>query len=181
MSVDSGAKYPDSHLIRPPGTLQDEFLSQCIRCSECMRACPTHALHPAFFEDGLVGLWSPILIPRLGYCDFSCNACGQICPTKAISALSLDDKRNQVIGKAFIDQNRCIAWADHKDCIVCEEMCPLPEKAITLKVGQWQSSGGELVEVLLPQINRPLCIGCGICENKCPVVGEAAIRVYKPY
>lgn len=180
ISIDSRTKNPDSHLIRPPGSHPDEFLSQCIRCSECMRACPTRALNPALFEDGVAGIWSPILIPRLGYCDYSCNACGHICPTKAISALSLEDKRKQVIGRAFIDQNRCIAWADHTDCIVCEEMCPLPEKAITLKVGQWQSTDGELIEVLLPHVDRIVCIGCGICENKCPVVGDAAIRIYTP-
>jgi Pyruvate/2-oxoacid:ferredoxin oxidoreductase delta subunit len=28
-----------------------------------------------------------------------------------------------------------------------------------------------------PQVNSKLCIGCGICENKCPVAGQAAIRV----
>ena len=39
-----------------------------------------------------------------------------------------------MIGAAYINTNRCIAWADHRDCIVCEEMCPLPEKAITLDV-----------------------------------------------
>jgi NAD-dependent dihydropyrimidine dehydrogenase PreA subunit len=25
-----------------------------------------------------------------------------------------------------------------------------------------------------------LCIGCGICETKCPVIGEAAIQVRIP-
>jgi NAD-dependent dihydropyrimidine dehydrogenase PreA subunit len=27
---------------------------------------------------------------------------------------------------------------------------------------------------------RERCIGCGICEYKCPVNGEAAIRVFVP-
>lgn len=180
MSADSKAIRPSSHLIRPPGAKEDEFLSQCIRCAECMRACPTHALQPALLESGLAGLWTPIVIPRLGYCDFSCNACGQVCPVQAIPPLSLGDKRTQVIGRAYIDQNRCIAWADHTDCIVCEEMCPLPEKAITLQVSQWQRADGETIKVQLPQVDRQLCIGCGICEYKCPINGEAAIRVYQP-
>jgi NAD-dependent dihydropyrimidine dehydrogenase PreA subunit len=34
--------------------------------------------------------------------------------------------------------------------------------------------------VLVPVVNRELCIGCGICENKCPVVGQAAIQVRIP-
>jgi ferredoxin len=88
-----------------------------------MRVCPTGALQPALSEAGLEGLWTPILLPRLGYCDFACNACGVVCPTQAIPLLSLEEKRQQVIGKAYIDENRCLAWADHIDCIVCEEMC----------------------------------------------------------
>jgi polyferredoxin len=180
IAAESGMKRPDLQLIRPPGVSGSRFLSQCIRCSECIRACPTHALQPALFVSGLEGLWTPVLIPRLGYCDYSCNACGQICPVQAIQPLSLDDKRAQVIGKAYIDQNRCIAWADHTDCIVCEEMCPLPQKAITLQAGQWQQADGSIINIQLPQVNRQVCIGCGICEYKCPLVGEAAIRVYLP-
>jgi formate hydrogenlyase subunit 6/NADH:ubiquinone oxidoreductase subunit I len=123
------------------------------------------------------GLWTPILITRLGYCDFACNACGQVCPTQAIPALPLEEKRLQVMGKAYIDENRCIAWADHTDCIVCEEMCPLPEKAIQLEEQQISLLNGTQRTIKLPQVLRERCIGCGICEYKCPVVGEAAIRV----
>lgn len=166
--------------IRPPGVAEPNFLSQCIRCSQCIRACPTQALQPALSESGLEGLWTPIIIPRLGYCDFSCNACSQICPVEAIPPLSLDQKRTQVIGKAYIDQNRCIAWANHTDCIVCEEMCPLPQKAISLQTGYWQPTGDTMIQIQLPQVDHKLCIGCGICEYKCPVAGEAAIRVYLP-
>ena len=180
LGVDSSNKIPDPHILRPPGANQQDFLDRCIRCAECVRTCPTNALHPSIQESGMVGLWSPILIPRLGYCDYSCNRCGQICPTQAIPSISLDEKRKQVIGKAYIDQNRCIAWADHRDCIVCEEMCPLPEKAITIKIGQWSNPDGEIYDLKLPQVDRQLCIGCGICENKCPLIGEAAIRIYTP-
>lgn len=180
LGADSRTRRFESHLIRPPGVDADTFLSNCIRCAECIRACPTNALQPALLESGLDGFWSPVLIPRLGYCDYSCNACGQICPVQAIPPLGLDDKRKQVIGKAYIDQNRCIAWSDHIDCIVCEEMCPLPKKAITLHVEEWRHEDGEISKVQLPQVDRQLCIGCGICEYKCPVSGEAAIRVYRP-
>lgn len=166
--------------LRPPGARENDLLSKCVRCAECMRACPTSALQPALGESGIEGLWTPVLIPRLGYCDYSCNACGQVCPVQAIPPLSLEEKREQVLGKAYIDQNRCIAWADHTDCIVCEEMCPLPAKAIRLETTRMALPGKEAVEVQLPYVDRELCIGCGICEYKCPVNGEAAIRVYVP-
>jgi polyferredoxin len=174
------AKREDPHNLRPPGARENELLDKCVRCGECMRACPTSALQPALSESGLEGLWSPLVIPRLGYCDYSCNACGQVCPVQAIPALVLEEKRQQVIGKAYLNQNRCIAWSDHKDCIVCEEMCPLPEKAVYLEQAQVKDSQGKLRTIQLPWVDRERCIGCGICEYKCPVNGEAAIRVYVP-
>jgi polyferredoxin len=164
--------------LRPPGALEDDLMSRCLRCGVCMRACPTNALQPALTEAGVEGLWTPVLIPRLGYCDYACNACGQVCPVQAIPLLGLDEKRTQVIGKAYIDQNRCLAWSDHTDCIVCEEMCPLPDKAIYLEEASFATVDGETVQVKAPHVERGRCIGCGICENRCPVVGQAAIRVY---
>jgi ferredoxin len=59
-------------------------------------------------------------------------------------------------------------------------MCPLPEKAVTLDMAEEIGSDGEMTSIPLPRVNRELCIGCGICEYKCPVKGEAAIRVYTP-
>jgi NAD-dependent dihydropyrimidine dehydrogenase PreA subunit len=145
-----------------------------------MRACPTSAIQPSLGEAGLEGIWTPVLIPRLGYCDYSCNACGQACPVQAIPPLALEEKRNQVIGKAYIDQNRCIAWSDRRPCIVCEEMCPVPDKAIVLQEMQVMDENREPVTIQMPFVIRDVCIGCGICEYKCPVNGEAAIRVWVP-
>lgn len=167
-------------LIRPPGARENALLSKCIRCGECNRACPTSAIQPAVDEAGLEGLWTPVLVPRAGYCDYSCNACGQVCPVQAIPPLRLEEKRQRVIGQAYIDENRCIAWADATDCIVCEEMCPMPEKAIVLDEAEMLRGDGERVTVQRPRVIRERCIGCGICEYKCPVNGEAAIRVYVP-
>jgi polyferredoxin len=177
---DALAKREDPHNLRPPGARENDLLEKCVRCGECMRACPTSALQPALSESGLEGLWTPLLIPRLGYCDYSCTACGPACPVQAIPVLDLEEKRLQVIGKAYINQNRCIAWSDHKDCIVCEEMCPLPEKAVYLQEAEVKDSQGATLMIQLPSVDRDLCIGCGICEYRCPVSGEAAIRVYVP-
>lgn len=178
------AKRESPFLLRPPGARENNpeviALTRCTRCNECLRACPTSAIQLAVFEVGLEGFASPVLVPRLGYCDYSCNACGQICPTQAIPPLSLEEKRLQVIGKAYLDKNRCLAWSDHQPCIVCEEMCPLPEKAIQLEEQEVWGPDGVPVKLQLPHVLRDTCIGCGICEYKCPVSGEAAIRVYIP-
>jgi NAD-dependent dihydropyrimidine dehydrogenase PreA subunit len=39
-------------------------------------------------------------------------------------------------------------------------------------------SNGETVTVQQPVVIRERCIGCGICENHCPLEGDAAIQVY---
>jgi polyferredoxin len=178
------AKREPPFLIRPPGAreVNDDVLgmSKCIRCSECMRACPTNALQASTFEAGIEGFGAPILISRLGYCEFSCNTCGQVCPVQAIPPLSLEEKQQRVIGKAYIDESRCIAWSDHQECLVCEEMCPVADKAIQLEEKEVWGKDDTLVMVKLPHVLRDVCIGCGICEYKCPLNGESAIRVFVP-
>jgi MauM/NapG family ferredoxin protein len=174
------AKQPHPLLLRPPG-VEDEkdFLARCLRCSQCMKVCPTSGLQPVLLEAGLEGLWTPRLVPRLGYCDYGCNSCGQVCPSGAIPSLDLISKREAVIGVAVIDRNRCLPWAHGTPCIVCEEMCPVPEKAIRLEEVTMTDDRGEPAVVQRPYILQDLCIGCGICEYQCPVEGEAAIWVYR--
>ena len=167
----------DQRLIRPPGAQSEAFLSQCIRCGECLKVCPTSGLQPALWESGLDGFWTPTLVPRLGYCDYSCHACGQVCPTGALPNLSLEDKRKQVIGKAQIDRDICLPWAKNTPCIVCEEMCPLAPKAVELDTFYITDEAGQMVMLPRPHVLEDRCIGCGICEFKCPVKGAAAIRV----
>jgi MauM/NapG family ferredoxin protein len=168
------------HLILPPGAVKPEFLSRCIRCGICLKVCPTSGLQPSMGSEGWAGTWTPALVPRLGQCDYGCNACGQQCPTGAIPPLDLDAKRETVIGHATIDQNRCLPWADNRTCLVCEEMCPLSEKAILLEEVTVQTVEGSTITLKRPRVLRDRCIGCGICENRCPLNGEAAIRVYAP-
>ncbi len=167
----------DQYLVRPPGATED-FLQRCIRCSQCVKVCPTGGLQPAGLESGWEGVWSPVLVGRLGYCEWSCNACGQVCPTGAIRPLALEEKRQTFIGTAYVDENRCIPWADRRDCIICEEMCPLPQKAIVLEDVEVSEEGRETRVVKRPRVLRHLCIGCAICEYRCPVPRQAAIRVY---
>jgi ferredoxin len=171
------AESRNPYLIRPPGVKENNFLSTCIRCGECSTVCPTNAIQLAVTEAGVDGFWTPMIIPRLGYCDYSCHACGQVCPVEAIPPLPLEVKREQVIGRATIDRNRCLPWAENQDCIVCEEMCPISDKAVRLRSELILTEDGEERTILRPYMVRSLCIGCGICEYQCPVSGESAIQV----
>jgi MauM/NapG family ferredoxin protein len=164
-------------LIRPPGTDDDRLMDRCIRCGECVRVCPTGVIQPTTTLENPEHLWTPSMKMRQGYCDYSCNACGQVCPTRAIEKLTLEQKRQFVIGRATIDINRCIPYAQQIDCGVCEEMCPVPQKAIQLRERKVVVQG-QTVTVHEPVVSRNRCIGCGICEARCPVEGDAAIRVF---
>ncbi len=168
----------DPLLIRPPGSLEEkEFLKRCVKCGECMKVCITNGLQPTLLEAGIEGVWSPLLVPRIGYCEYRCTLCGQVCPTGAIKRLSLEEKVKVKIGLAMIDQGRCLPWTHARPCIVCEEVCPTPKKAIWFELARVKDREGRRTEVLQPRVDLELCIGCGICETKCPVLGRPAITV----
>jgi MauM/NapG family ferredoxin protein len=152
--------------LRPPGATEADFLSKCVRCGQCVQVCPNNALHLSTFQAGIESLWSPLLIPRIGNCDWECNACGQVCPTQAIPKLPLEEKRKAVIGTAVVDFKRCIR------CLICIKDCPVQGAVAKGKVPNIKGD--------FPIVNADLCIGCGVCEFVCPVKGESAIRVVAP-
>lgn len=183
-----------ARVIRPPGAVEERaFLERCIRCAECMKVCPNNALHPAFFEAGVEGIWTPILIARIGYCEHSCVLCGQVCPTGAIQKITEKEKLGQgvapvKIGTAFYDHGRCLPWAMQTPCIVCEEFCPTSPKAIwveeveaPMRERQAGPNGEQpamkTVKLQRPHVDPSLCIGCGACEKVCPVQDQPAVYV----
>lgn len=168
---------PD-RLIRPPGALPEpEFLQRCVKCGECMKVCPTNGLQPARGEAGPEGIWTPVLVPPIGYCEFYCSLCSQVCPTGAIKELTIEEKVKVVIGTAWVIKSRCIPYVLGSPCIVCEEHCPTSPKAIKLVRTEVKLPDGTTQTPLAPVVDLDLCIGCGICENKCPVVDDPAIFV----
>ncbi len=179
----------NEHLIRPPGALEEtEFLGRCIRCCECMKVCPNNALQPAFAEAGLEGLWTPVLAPRIGYCEPSCVLCSEVCPTGAIWNITPREKGWVVgvgqqnsqpvrLGTAFHDRSRCLPWALATDCVVCEEWCPVSPKAIDLEQVEVPDAAGNLKLLKQPHVDPSLCVGCGACEYACPLQEHPAVYV----
>jgi polyferredoxin len=173
---DSSKHHP--MLIRPPGAVvEEEFLKRCIKCGECMKVCIKNAIHPTLMEAGLEGLWTPYLKMQLGYCEFNCTLCGQVCPTGAIEVLTTAQKHKTVIGLAMFDKNRCLPYALGRNCIVCEEVCPTPKKAIYFEEVEAVDRDGKRSTIKQPKIDPHLCIGCGICEYVCPLVDKPGIYV----
>ena len=178
LGVEPASTSPALGPLRPPGATLTAFGDLCIRCGLCIRACPTQGLQPTLLEGGWSHLMTPQLVPRLGYCLYGCTACSEVCPTGAIPRLDVAAKQRTAIGLASINTGRCLPWAYDTPCIVCEEMCPVPDKAIALEEAEVVSGSGEHIVLQRPVVLRERCIGCGICEHKCPMEGEAAIRVY---
>ena len=138
-----------------------------------MKVCITNGLQPALLQSGLAALWTPHMVNEIGYCEYQCTLCGNVCPTGAIPPISRERKMKTRLGLAQIDRSLCIPWAESKECLVCQEHCPVSDKAIKLIR---DTVGGKTPAK--PVIDASLCVGCGICQNKCPVRPARAIRVY---
>jgi len=138
-----------------------------------MKVCPTNALQPVMLQAGAAAVWTPQLVPEIGYCEYDCNLCGYVCPTGAIPKLPLSEKQKMKLGIAAVDRSRCIAWSRKEKCAICETRCPLPDKAIKLIE---EVVGGK--KIYKPYVDKRLCIGCGRCQHGCPVRPVRAIRVF---
>jgi len=143
-----------------------------------MKVCLKNALYPAAYQAGIEGIYTPLVIPRLGYCEYNCTLCGQVCPTGAIPRLPIEQKRREVIGKAVFDKNHGLPFAKRINCIVCEEHCPISSKAIRSLEVEVVGLDGTRRKVKEPYVMEEICNGCGICENVCPLETKAGIEVF---
>ncbi len=180
ISIGLKNKNSKSTRIRPPGSVpEEEFLNRCIRCLQCVRICQTNGkcLQPDSIHNNVLELWAPVAVMREGYCEYNCNLCGQVCPTEAILPLTVEQKKNTPMGLAYFDKDICIPFALNEDCICCEEHCPTPDKAIKFENKEVTLPDGTIKTVKYPYVIRDLCIGCGICEHKCPLPGIPGVFV----
>jgi ferredoxin len=144
----------------------------CIRCGECFKACPSDVLQPLGFQQGLEGLWTPYVNADWAGCASSCNDCGQVCPTGAIRALPLEEKRHARMGLAFINVQTCLPHAGMEACQLCVDECTSAGyNAIEFtQVGTEVDDAGQPIEgtgFLAPLMIDDKCVGCGLCQTRC--------------
>jgi len=161
--------------IRPPGSLaESDFNARCIKCGQCVDACPYDTLKLATADAG-IPVGTPYFIPI----DIPCYMCEDIpclkaCPTGAIDPAleNIDDSR---MGLAVIDIENCLSWKGLR-CEICHRECPVKDKAITVEHHPRRISKHAM---FVPIVHSDACTGCGICEKACPTQ-KAAIRIVQP-
>ncbi len=162
--------------VRPPGSVPEkEFLEMCIRCGECFKACPNNVLQPEAFQQGLEGLWTPLVNANWAGCESSCNACGQVCPTGAIRALPLAEKKVARMGLAIVNESTCLPFAGREACDLCVVECNAAGyRAIEFKqVGTEVDQDGVPIPgtgYSAPVVLADKCVGCGLCQTRCHAI-----------
>jgi len=155
--------------LRPPGAISEaEFTGLCMRCGNCIRACPSRIIHADTGQSGVLGFLSPVVRYEPHYCNEECNACTSVCPSGALQHLNLEQKNKYVIGKARVDTSLCL-WGV-SECHACVGACPY--KAIEVR---WYEEAYESY----PGVDPSKCNGCGACEAVCPTGDLKAVKVRK--
>ncbi len=167
----SGAARGENAPLRPPGAANEMlFAGLCIRCGNCVRVCPSKIIRPDIGQAGIAGLLAPVVHYEKEYCIENCMACTQVCPSGALHALDLDQKRRYVIGEALVDGALCVLALGKRDCDACERSCPFDAVRI-----HWD----EERYMAYPLVDPVKCNGCGACEVACPTLDIKAIRIWR--
>ncbi len=159
---------PSANTILPPGAgNHKDFSSRCISCHLCVAACPSSVIRPSSPGTGLRSLQQPSLVFDLGMCEQNCNLCSQICPVMAIKPIMAEHKKFLKIGEVVYKQNLCVVETNGTDCGACAEHCPTQ----AVRMVPYRNN------LMIPQTDPSICIGCGSCEHICPVRPAKAIIV----
>jgi len=163
--VAAGGRRP---VLRPPGAVDEgRFAGLCVRCGNCVRACPSGVIRPDLGASGAPGFLTPVVGYEAGHCLADCCRCTEVCPTGAIRRLSLADKPAARIGLAKVDMSICLL-AGSRECGVCIEHCPY---------GAIRAAFDEAYYTASLIIDPGRCNGCGLCEVVCVTSPRKAVTV----
>jgi translation initiation factor RLI1 len=88
----------------------------------------------------------------------------EVCPTQAIEKLSESLKKETKIGIAKIQKDICVSM-ERRIRMPCLRRTLSGCSSKAIKLQKITVNGNE---VQAPYVEEELCVGCSICENKCP-------------
>ncbi|MCP4408703.1 MAG: hypothetical protein GY807_13240 [Gammaproteobacteria bacterium] len=151
------------HWIRPPFALDElEFLLACIRCDDCIDACPEQLIFSLPVRLGV----QVVNTPALDLLNKGCRLCEDWPCVAACEpgALIRPAEQNEScikpprIAFAWIDTQRCLPYSG-PECGACATSCSVPGAMV------WE---GER-----PRIDPEVCVGCALCREHCIVEPKA--------
>jgi ferredoxin-type protein NapG len=144
--------------LRPPGALdEEEFLRACSRCGMCVQVCPAQAIKLDEKKEKAGG--APYIVADAMPC-IVCNTleCMTVCPSGALVPTPI---ARIDMGTAEWSEASC-QRSNGENCTICIDECPVGEVAIKLEAGR--------VHVI-----EDGCIGCGVCQYRCPTSPKSII------
>ncbi len=154
--------------LRPPGAVDEtRFTGLCVRCGQCVRACPTGIIRPDLGRFGAASFLTPVIRYDESHCLADCLKCTEVCPSGAIRRLSPESKPSARIGLAKVDESICLVGGG-QECSVCVDHCPYEAIRVLFDEEYYAAS---------LKIDAERCNGCGICQVVCVTAPKKAITV----
>jgi ferredoxin-type protein NapG len=147
---------PAPVVLRPPGAIGETALkATCEQTGACVAACPARCITISPTDH----------LPQIDVDAMPCVVCSGLycmhaCPTGALTPVGLADID---MGTAVWNEKICLRAAG-QDCTICIDECPLGNVAIELVDGR-------------VQVMENGCIGCGVCQNRCPTQPKSIVVV----
>jgi len=155
--------------LRPPGAVDEaRFAGVCVRCGNCLRACPTQIIRPDQGEHGIAGLLTPTVDFSNDYCREDCTRCTEVCPSGALAPVAPREKQHASIGLPRVNMDICLLGEDG-ECSACRNWCPYGAVTYVFSESEY---------ALTPRIDPDRCPGCGACEVACPTAPTKAITIH---
>jgi ferredoxin-type protein NapF len=157
--------------FRPPASLPGKlFNTLCVRCGNCIKACPSNIIVHHREKTNLTAWMTPeISFEQNGYCPADCNLCGSVCPSGSISPFSLVAKKKLFIAGIEIGLEQCLL-TQQTECDRCKAVCPYDAILIV-------PAADSIIMKPLPDLKK--CVGCGACAAVCPTETIQMISINK--
>jgi len=177
---------PDKARLRPPGAVpEDQYLTMCIKCGQCLQVCPYDSILLEDY-DGKAGVGTAYIAPLERGC-YLCEAfpCVLACPTGA-----LDHEANVIekvhMGMAIIvNESACIALKNEK---VTPEMIgriydhtkvitPEERRSRKVEVDPNEPEKVILQKELLQKLSKQEGKVCTLCAELCPFEPDPTLAI----